>query len=96
MHFLKARLLGLILILGSIAIVYYNWRQLWLEGQYSLKMAAFGPLLGVGGLYLMIFPSRAGKPTTTSEKIMVFVVFGIGLIAGLMNWYLMDPGFFGR
>jgi len=22
------------------------------------------------------------------------VVFAIGLLAGLINWYLMDPGFF--
>jgi len=26
----------------------------------------------------------------------VLVVFVIGLLAGLCNWYLMDPGFFGR
>jgi hypothetical protein len=37
-----------------------------------------------------------GKPTTTKQKIIVLLVFGIGLMAGLANWYLMDPGFFGR
>jgi hypothetical protein len=24
------------------------------------------------------------------------LVFGVGLAAGLLNWFLMDPGFFGR
>lgn len=95
MH-LKARLLGLVLILVSVALVYYNWQQLWQEGQYSMKMAAFGPVIGIGGLYLLIFPSRAGKPTTTGEKIAALVVLGIGMAVGLVNWYLMDPVFFGR
>jgi hypothetical protein len=95
MH-LKARIFAVVLILVSVGLVYYNWRELWQAGQYSMKLAAFGPLVGVGGLYLLIFPSRAGKPTTTGEKVAVLVVLGIGLAAGLVNWYLMDPGFFGR
>ena len=95
MH-LKARIFAVVLILVSVGLVYYNWRQLWQEGQYSMKLASFGPVVGVGGLYLLIFPSRAGKPTTTGEKIAALVVLGIGLAAGLVNWYLMDPGFFGR
>jgi hypothetical protein len=37
----------------------------------------------------------AGKPNTTKEKVIVFAVFAIGLLAGLVNWFLMDPGFFG-
>jgi hypothetical protein len=36
-----------------------------------------------------------GKPNTAKEKIIVLVVFVIGLIAGLINWFLMDPGTFG-
>lgn len=95
MH-LKARIFAVVLILVSVALVYYNWRELWQEGQYSMKLATFGPVVGVGGLYLLLFPTRAGKPTTTGEKISVLVVLVIGLAAGLVNWYLMDPGFFGR
>jgi len=38
----------------------------------------------------------AGKPTTAREKMIVLVVLVIGFLAGLVNWYLMDPGFFGR
>ena len=96
MHHIKARLFALVLIIVSIVIVYYGWHQLLTEGKYSLKMAAFGPLVGIGGLYLLVFPSKAGKPTTTKEKIIVMIVFAVGIIAGLINWYLMDPGFFGR
>lgn len=92
----KTRLLALVLILLAIGLVYYDWHQLLKEGSYSMKLAAFGPLIGVGGLYLLLFPSMAGKPTTTKGKLMALVVFVIGLAAGLVNWYLMDPGFFGR
>ena len=94
-HF-KARLLALALILLSMGLIYLGWYQLQHEGRYSMKLAAFSPVVGVGGLFLLIFPSMAGKPTTTKEKIIVLAVTGIGMLAGLINWYLMDPGFFGR
>jgi hypothetical protein len=96
MHHLKARSFAVVLILVSLGLIYYNWRQLLHEGSYSLKLAAFGPVVTVGGIYLLIFPTRAGKPNTTKEKIVVLLVLGLGLLAGLVNWYLMDPGFFGR
>lgn len=92
----KARIFALVLIVISIGLIYYNWHQLLQEGRYSMKMAAFGPVIGIGGVYLLLFPSRGGKPTTAKEKIIVLMVLGIGLAAGLINWYLMDPGFFGR
>jgi hypothetical protein len=96
MQHLKARLLGVFLILISAVIVYINWRQLLGEQKYSVKMAAFGPLIGVGGLFVLLFPTMIGKPNTTREKILVLVVFIIGIAAGLVNWFLMDPAFFGR
>jgi len=65
------------------------------EGVYYIKMAAFAPLGVVGGIFLMLFPNMGGKPDTTKQKIIVMVVFVIGLLAGLVNWFLMDPGFFG-
>ena len=96
MSFIKARLLGFVLIVVSVGLVYLGWYQLINEGRYSMKVAAFGPVVGVGGIFLMIFPSMAGKPTTAKEKIIVLAVLVIGLLAGLINWCLMDPGFFGR
>jgi hypothetical protein len=96
MQTIKKRLLGLVLILVGVGLVYFNWHQLLKDGTYSMKMAAFGPLIGVGGLFLLLFPSMGGKPTTAKEKVTVLVVFVIGLASGLVNWYLMDPGFFGR
>lgn len=96
MQFLRTRILALVLILLGIGLVYFNWHQLLKEGSYSMKMAAFGPLIGVGGLFLLLFPSMGGKPTTAKEKIIVLAVLVVGLVAGLVNWYLMDPGFFGR
>ena len=96
MQSLKPRILALVLIVLGVGLVYLNWHQLLKDGTYSMKMAAFGPLIGVGGLFLLVFPSMAGKPNTTKEKIVVLLVFVVGLAAGLINWYLMDPGFFGR
>ena len=92
---LRARLLGVALIILFAGMIYYGWYQLRTEGVYYLKMAAFAPLGVVGGIFLLLFPGMGGKPNTTKEKVIVFVVFVIGLLAGLVNWYLMDPGFFG-
>ena len=96
MNHLKARLLALFIILVFAGLTYFGWRQLMAEGKYSLKLAAFGPVGVVGGLFLLIFPAKAGKPQTTADKVIVLLVFGIGLAAGMVNWYLMDPGFFAR
>ena len=93
---MKTRLFALLLILICGGLTYYGWHQLLNEGRYSLKIAAFGPVGVVGGLFLLLFPTKAGKPDTIKDKIIVLVVFAIGLVAGLVNWYLMDPGFFGR
>ena len=94
MH-IKARLFAVLLILGCAAMIYYGWYRLREEGVYSLKMAAFAPLGVVGGIFLLLFPTMSGKPETTKAKVIVFAVFAIGLVAGLINWFLMDPGFFG-
>ena len=95
MPHLKARVFALVLILVAIGLNYYNWQQLLQEGQYSVKLAAFGPLLVIGGVFLLLFPSMGGKPTNAKEKVIGLLVFAIGVAAGLINWYLMDPGFFG-
>ncbi|HXD34787.1 MAG TPA: hypothetical protein VN643_26950 [Pyrinomonadaceae bacterium] len=93
---IKPRLFAIVLILLFGGMMYYNWHQLKTEGTYSLKMAAFGPLGVIGGLFMILFPSKIGKPETTKDKLIVMLVFVVGLAAGLVNWYLMDPGFFGR
>ena len=49
------------------------------------------------GFLTAMLASLDGKFTTSAkEKIIVLIVLAIGLVAGLINWYLMDPGFFGR
>ncbi len=94
MNHINPRLLFLGLLIVSIILVFSNWHQLLMTHKYSMKVAAFAPLCGVGGLFLMAFPTMAGKPHTVKEKTLVTIVLVIGLIAGLANWYLMDPGFF--
>ena len=92
---LKTRLFGLVLVILFAGMIYYGWHHLWETGEYYMKMAAFSPLGVVGGIFLILFPNTGGKPETTKQKIVVFVVFAIGIVAGLVNWFLMDPGFFG-
>ena len=92
---LKARIFAVVLILVFSGMIYYGWYQLRTEGVYYMKMATFSPLGVVGGIFLLLFPGMGGKPNTTKEKVIVFAVFAIGLLAGLVNWFLMDPGFFG-
>lgn len=94
MHHLKTRLLGIVLILIFAGLIAVNWYQLLNGGQYYMKLAAFGPLGVIGGFFLLLFPTKAGKPETTRDKIIALIVFVIGLAAGLLNWYLMDPAFF--
>jgi hypothetical protein len=96
MSHIKARLLAVFIIIVFAGLTYIGWHQLTTEGKYPMKIAAFGPVGIVGGLFLLAFPTRAGKPKTAADKILVMVVFIAGLAAGLLNWYLMDPGFFGR
>ncbi|HEV2802743.1 MAG TPA: hypothetical protein VGW12_19890 [Pyrinomonadaceae bacterium] len=96
MNHLKGRLLAVVIILISAGLIYYNWQQLTNEGSYSSKLAAFGPVGVVGGLFLLLFPGKGGKPETVKDKVIALLVLAIGLVAGLYNWYLMDPGFFVR
>jgi hypothetical protein len=93
---LKARLLALFIIAVFSGLIFYNWHQLNTEGRYSPKLAAFGPVGVVGGLFLLLFPAKGGRPETTRDKLIALLVLVVGLAAGLYNWYLMDPGFFGR
>src|SRR5690349_3544304 len=95
MSHLKQRLIAILLILFSAAMIWYGWYRLREEGVYSLKMATFAPLGVIGGVFLLVVPSMGGKPTTAKQKAIVFVVFAVGILAGLVNWFLMDPGFFG-
>lgn len=95
MQNLKGRLFGLLLIIVFAGLMYYNWQQVMTEGTYSTKMAAFGPVGIVGGLFLLLFPTKGGRPQTGRDKIIALLVFAIGLAGGFYNWYLMDPGFFG-
>ena len=96
MRHLKARLLALVIILIFGGLIYYNWHQLKTEGRYSIKLASIGPVGLIGGFFLLLFPSKGGKPETTRDKLIALAIFGLGLLAGLVNWYLMDPGFFGQ
>ncbi|MFT3895715.1 MAG: hypothetical protein QM730_29185 [Anaerolineales bacterium] len=94
MGYWKVRLFALVLIAVGVGLVYMNWQDALTKGTYDLRLAAFGPLIMVGGIFLFFFPTKIGRPETTMDKIIVMLVFGIGLAAGFYNWYLMDPHYF--
>lgn len=91
---LKARLLGLVIIAIFAGLLYYDWHMLRQEGQYYMKLAVLAPLGIIGGIFVLLFPTKAGPPQTGADKLVVFLVFLLGAAAGVLNLYLMDPGFF--
>lgn len=91
---LKTRLLALLLIAACAGLLYYNWYMLIEERRYYMKLATFTPVGIVGGLFILLFPTKAGKPETGLDTFIVLLVFVLGMAAGAVNLYLMDPGFF--
>ena len=94
MGYWKVRLFALVVIAISAWIIYANWQQLIHESSYSMKLTLFGPVIAVFGVFLLLFPQKIGRPETTLDKVVVMLVFGTGLAAGLYNWYQMDPHYF--
>ena len=91
---LPQRLFGLIIAIISAGGLYFVWSKAQTENLYYPKLAVFAPLGVIVGIFLMILPQYSGTPETTRDKIIVFSVFAVGIIAGLIDWYLIDPGFF--
>ncbi|HEX4949588.1 MAG TPA: hypothetical protein VFZ34_23130 [Blastocatellia bacterium] len=90
------RLFALAIIAVCAGLIYYNWQQITTGGSYYPKMAVMAPVGVIGGLFMLLFPRKVGKPETTGDKVLVMLVFAIGLAAGAVNLYLMDPSFFGQ
>ena len=57
MRYMRARILGAVITLVFIGLTWLGWHQLFTDGRYSLKLAAFSPVGIVGGLFLLAFPS---------------------------------------
>jgi heme/copper-type cytochrome/quinol oxidase subunit 1 len=90
----KMRLLGVVIIAVFAGLLYYDWYMLLEERRYYMKLAVLAPLGIIGGFFVLLFPSKAGKPETGTDKLITFLVFLVGMAAGFVNLYLMDPGFF--
>jgi drug/metabolite transporter (DMT)-like permease len=91
MGYWKVRLFALAAIALSAWITYSNWQEALTESTYDMRVATFGPVMVVFGVFLFFFPTKIGRPETTKDKIITMLVFGVGLAAGFYNWYLMDP-----
>lgn len=95
MGLFMVRLFGLGGSLLAATIIYFNWQELLRAGTYSFRAAGIGPIFVLYGLYIMVFPTKIGKPETALDKFMVVLLTIIGMAAGAYNLYLMDPGRFG-
>jgi hypothetical protein len=91
MLYLKQRILAVIIILISAAMLYWTWHDAAANGGYYLKMAIFAPVGVLGGIFLFFFPQYGGKPETGKEKIITLTVFAAGILLGVYNWFLIDP-----
>lgn len=86
------RLFGLAVAALSYWMVQSQWAGFNSDGTYSLRYVVAPPIGVVMGIFLFLFPKFVGVPEKTSEKIIVSIVFLLGIAAGLYNLYLMDPG----
>jgi drug/metabolite transporter (DMT)-like permease len=91
MGYWKVRLFALGVVALAAWMTYANWQEALTEFTYDMRVATFGPVIGVFGVFLVFFPTKIGRPETTRDKVINLFVFGVGLAAGFYNWYLMDP-----
>lgn len=85
---LKERLTCVGLIVGGIAMFAYNWYDLINEHRYFPKMAWGAPvvvLVGITGLFIPLNERR--------NRVIAWVVMGIGFALGLANGYWMEHYF---
>jgi hypothetical protein len=93
-------MVGLLVSIGSAAMLYYNWHTLMTDGHYNPKMSELSPLGMELGLLIMITPpswflrsADPGTPAAARRSILgVGIVFGAlvsGLVLGFVNLQLM-------
>ena len=88
---LKQRITAIFITLASFGILGETWSEARHGGSYFLKAAAFAPVGIVVGIFLIFFPKYYGKPETKRETVVVMSVYFVGIVIGLVNWYLIDP-----
>lgn len=98
---MKNRLLGVLVFLGSAAVLYYNWHTLLNDGYYYPKMSGIAPLCLLAGLFMIAAPSlpdaqpvTPGTPAAARRAVFAAAVFFGGLLFGIalgfVNLYLMS------
>ena len=98
---MKNRLLGLLVLLGSAGMLYYNWHTLMTDGHYYQKMSEISPLGMELGLLMLITPpswflapADPGIPTAARRSILavglVFSALVFGIVLGFVNLHLMS------
>jgi hypothetical protein len=88
---LKSRGVGLLVLLGGIAVTALTWRWASQDGHYDVKAAVIGPLMLVLGIGFLVhgaeIPLDGIRPLTR--------IYGVaGSLAGIFYLYLL--GFFER
>jgi len=96
MNHLKARIFALLLISCLRGFDLLQLASTAAAGKLFIQVGRVRTIGVVGGFFLLMFPGRGGKPLPQKSGCWCCLVFVIGLIAGLINVYLMDPGMFGK
>ena len=95
----KARLLGLLVMVIGIAGTIYNWYSLVNKNVYLLKASFLFPFFAIFGFSIIIFPTTKEKNLEKygreqlhfsdfpiGQKILIV----IGIISGVLNWSLLS------
>jgi hypothetical protein len=84
----KARVFALLLIAVSVAMIYINWRHRLEDHTYSMKMAAFGPVIGIGGIFLWRAEFSGGFPVHRRMLSKVTLASGATRARFCNEWFL--------
>ena len=87
----KSRGVGLLVLLGGIAVTVLTWRWSFEDGRYDVKAAVIGPLMVILGVGFLVhgaeIPLDGIRPLTRAYGV-------VGSLAGILDLYLL--GFFER
>lgn len=99
---LKARILGMVLVLIGLAVGWFFGLRALFEAwdgasQVSVQMKAFvvAPMAVITGLFMLIGGGRVGDammgpPVGREQHLIVWTMFGLALAAGGLAWWWMN------
>ena len=89
----RARLIGVLLIVVGIAAWWYNWHQLRTEGVISVKLTILGPAGLLGGILMIWKPEWTGpigpNSTKAHKTALVVLIVLMAALSGIDYYFLL-------